>query len=152
MESNIKYDRQFNEQDQLPPPYEYSSAPGPIPGNNPYITQGQNTTVVVGPGPVAGGSPPGAVTNTTIVRTTQEVAPPTYMVWSILNTIFFCFVFGIVAIIKSNEVSNHMLRGDIRGALQASNSARAWNIAATVTGIILIPVILALRIIADDGY
>ncbi|XP_072022062.1 uncharacterized protein [Amphiura filiformis] len=154
MESNIKYDRQFNEQDQQPPPYAYATAPGPIPGEYPYIPQSQNTTtVVVGSAPVAVGPPP--VTNTVIVRTTQEVAPPTYMVWSILNTFFCCFLFGIVAIIKSSEVSNHMLRGDVTGALQASNAARGWNIAATVTGFIVIPVVVVLNIFlttAAGGY
>ncbi|XP_072022060.1 interferon-induced transmembrane protein 3-like [Amphiura filiformis] len=160
MESN-------NEEDQQPPPYmpyaaRYANptAAGIFPSDHPpeyplytpqvYTPPSQKTTTVaVGSPPVADRHPSVAVRpprNKTIVRTTQEVGPPTYMVWSILNTFFCCCLFGVFAICKSNEVSDHMHQGNVRRALQASKSARGWNILATITGIIGTAIVVVMNI------
>ena len=51
---------------------------------------------------------------------------PTYLVFSILVTIFCCLPTGIVAIVYAAQVSSKQAAGDIAGAMAASNTARTW--------------------------
>jgi hypothetical protein len=51
---------------------------------------------------------------------------PTYLVWSILATLFCCLPGGIVAIIYSAMVSSKLAEGDAEGALRASKNAKLW--------------------------
>lgn len=52
--------------------------------------------------------------------------PPTYLVWSILVTIFLCRIAGIVAIVYSTQVSSCYYAGNYEGAEYASHQARLW--------------------------
>ena len=52
--------------------------------------------------------------------------PPTYLVWSILVTIFLCRIAGIVAIVYSTQVSSYYHAGNYEGAAYASRQARWW--------------------------
>ena len=52
--------------------------------------------------------------------------PPTYLVWSILVTIFLCRIAGIVAIVYSIQVSSRYYAGNYEGAAYASRQARLW--------------------------
>lgn len=52
--------------------------------------------------------------------------PPTYLVWSILVTIFLCRIAGIVAIVYSIQVSSRYYAGNYEGAAYASRQARWW--------------------------
>ena len=52
--------------------------------------------------------------------------PPTYLVWSILVTIFLCRIAGIVAIVYSTQVSSCYYAGNYEGAAHASRQARRW--------------------------
>ena len=52
--------------------------------------------------------------------------PPTYLVWSILVTIFLCRIAGIVAIVYSVQVSSCYYAGNYEGATYASRQARLW--------------------------
>lgn len=52
--------------------------------------------------------------------------PPTYLVWSILVTIFLCRIAGIVAIVYSVQVSSCYYAGNYEGAAHASRQARLW--------------------------
>jgi hypothetical protein len=51
---------------------------------------------------------------------------PTYLVQSILATLFCCLPFGIVAIVYASKVDSKQNAGDYEGALVASSSARKW--------------------------
>ncbi len=53
--------------------------------------------------------------------------PKTWLVESILVTIFCCLPFGIVGIVKASNVSSAYSRGDYNGALQASREAGKWT-------------------------
>lgn len=66
--------------------------------------------------------------------TTQR--PANYMVWAVLTTIFCCLPFGIVSIVKANNVNKLFDRGDYAGALQASSSAKTWAVVAAIVGAI----------------
>lgn len=63
--------------------------------------------------------------------------PPSFLVWSILATIFCCLPFGIVAIVKSAKVESLYIQGDYGQSLQASNDAKKWCIISAVVGIVV---------------
>ncbi|XP_014676598.1 PREDICTED: proline-rich transmembrane protein 1-like [Priapulus caudatus] len=77
----------------------------------------------------------------------QSSPPPTYMVWSILNCLCCCCPLGIAAICYSNKVSEKAANNDQVGALEASQTARKINIAATVIGIIGVIITIVILII-----
>lgn len=66
----------------------------------------------------------------------DEPMPSTYLIWSILVTIFCCFIPGIVAIIFSSQVSTRYMIGDFEGARRASRLAEIWIIVSFVLGVI----------------
>lgn len=67
----------------------------------------------------------------------RPVMPPSFLVWSILATIFCCLPFGIVAIVKSAKVESLYIQGDYGQSLQASNDAKKWCIISAVVGIVV---------------
>ena len=52
--------------------------------------------------------------------------PPTYLVWSILVTIFISRIIGIIALVYSVQVSSCYYAGNYEGAAYASRQARFW--------------------------
>ena len=52
--------------------------------------------------------------------------PKTWLVESILTTIFCCLPFGIVGIVKANEVEAAYNRGDLAEAQRQSRLAKLW--------------------------
>lgn len=52
---------------------------------------------------------------------------PTYLVPSILVTLFCCQVFGIVAIVFSAIAMGKNSSGDYQGAQKAASTAKMWN-------------------------
>ncbi|MCH5240087.1 MAG: CD225/dispanin family protein [Muribaculaceae bacterium] len=65
-----------------------------------------------------------------------ENMPSTWLIWSILVTVFCCFIPGIIAIIFSSQVSSRFYSGDIEGARRASRTAEIWIIVSFVLGVI----------------
>ena len=51
---------------------------------------------------------------------------PTYLVQSILATLFCCMPFGIVAIVYAAQVGSKLSIGDYNGAADASAKAKMW--------------------------
>jgi hypothetical protein len=68
----------------------------------------------------------------------DETQLSTYLVQSILATIFCCLPFGIVAIAYATQVEGKQRAGDFEGAVLASNAARAWCWVAFGSGVFLI--------------
>ena len=67
--------------------------------------------------------------NTTVPVARPSVRPPmppTYLVWSILVTIFLSRIIGIIAIVYSIQVSSRYYAGNYEGAAYASRQARLW--------------------------
>lgn len=60
----------------------------------------------------------------------------TYLVESILVTLFCCLPFGIVAIVYASKANSCVSSNDIAGAQQASATAKKWLIAAFVVGLV----------------
>ena len=63
---------------------------------------------------------------------------PTYLVHSILVTLFCCLPFGIVGIVYAAQVDSKITAGDINGALESSRNARNWVLAAFICGLIAV--------------
>lgn len=66
----------------------------------------------------------------------QEPMPTSYLIWSVLATVFCCFIPGIVAIVFSSQVSSRYFSGDVEGAKRASNRAQIWIIVSFVLGLL----------------
>lgn len=66
----------------------------------------------------------------------REPMPSTWLIWSILVTIFCCFIPGIIAIIFSSQVTSKYYMGDIEGAKRASYNAEIWIIVSFVLGVL----------------
>ncbi len=63
----------------------------------------------------------------------NQAMPSTYMTQAILATLFCCLPFGIVAIVKSSQVSSAYAAGDHELARQKSSEAATWvNISAGI--------------------
>lgn len=66
----------------------------------------------------------------------KEPMPSTWLIWSILVTVFCCFIPGIIAVIFSSQVSTKYYAGDIEGSKRASRAAEIWIIVSFVLGVL----------------
>jgi hypothetical protein len=64
--------------------------------------------------------------------------PPSYLVWSILTTLFCCLPFGIVSIVFAAQVDSKYNAGDYAGSMASSKNAKKWAIIAAVSSLVLI--------------
>lgn len=78
-----------------------------------------------------------------------EPMPSTYLIWSVLITIFCCFIPGIVAIVFSSQVSSRYYAGDYEGARRASRNAEIWIIVSFVLGVLAATLYLPIAIIGS---
>jgi len=58
----------------------------------------------------------------------NQTPPKSWLVESILVTIFCCMPFGIVGIVYASKVESRFSVGDYEGALRASMEAKKWTI------------------------
>lgn len=56
-----------------------------------------------------------------------NICPKTWMVESILVTIFCCLPFGIVGIVNASKVASLHAQGNYAEAQQASSNAKKWT-------------------------
>lgn len=77
--------------------------------------------------------------------------PGTYLIWSILVTILFCFIPGIIAIVFSTSVSSRYYAGDYEGAEKASRNAQIWIIVSIVIGCVTNTLYLPLMLLGSLG-
>ncbi len=68
----------------------------------------------------------------------SAAAIPTYLLQSILVTLFCCIPLGIVSIVYSTQVNSKLAAGDVAGAQTASANAKRWAIIAFVAGLLTI--------------
>jgi hypothetical protein len=61
--------------------------------------------------------------------------PKTWLVESILVTLFCCLPFGIAGIVNASKVESHHYAGDIEGANRASAHAKKWTMISFWIGI-----------------
>jgi hypothetical protein mkanA1_03882 len=74
--------------------------------------------------------------------------PDNHLVWAILSTIFCCLPFGVVSIVYATQVESLYLQGRYEEAVDKSNKAFKWAIAAaaTVAAIMMLYVLILLII------
>jgi hypothetical protein len=80
--------------------------------------------------------------------------PKTWLVESILVTLFCCLPFGIVGIINAAKVENRFRMGDLQGAKQASDEAGRWtkiSFFVAIGGWILYMALIFMGIVAGIG-
>ncbi|OHX63996.1 CD225/dispanin family protein [Flammeovirga pacifica] len=56
----------------------------------------------------------------------SEQPPKSYLVESILVTLFCCLPFGIAGIVNASKVESRFYAGDKEGAQRASDEAKKW--------------------------
>lgn len=67
-----------------------------------------------------------------------NVQPKTWLVESILVTLFCCLPFGIVGIVNAAKVNSLYASGNIEAAQQASATAAKWTKIGFIVGIVVI--------------
>ncbi len=76
----------------------------------------------------------------------KQMPPKTWLVESILVTLFCCLPFGIAGIVNASRVESRFYAGDVEGAAQASANARKWTIWAVASGVIICVLYLILAV------
>jgi hypothetical protein len=72
---------------------------------------------------------------------------PNYLWQSIVVTIFCCWPLGIPAIVYAAKVDGLKARGDIQGAIAASNNAKTWCWVAVGSWLVLIVVYILIFVV-----
>lgn len=120
----INYDEHSARQSSL-------TTPPPIPGQ-----AASQASEPAGPNPEVGHTPGTSAPTGGPLRDNHEPMPSTYLIWSVLCTVFCCFVPGIVAIVFSSQVSSRYFAGDIEGSRRASRRAQVWILVSFVLGVL----------------
>jgi hypothetical protein len=113
-----------------PPINNYSNTSQPNSGSN--NTSTQNTTSY----------------NTGSYNTSKGTPPKTWLLESILATLFCCLPFGIAGIVNASKVESRFYAGDIEGANRSSSEAKKWTTISFWIGL-SIGIIYMLVIIAN---
>ncbi|KAK7882558.1 hypothetical protein WMY93_028732 [Mugilogobius chulae] len=77
---------------------------------------------------------------------------PSYLGWSIFNTLCCCLPLGIAAIVCSCRAQNANAAGDQANAQDASRTAKILNVVGLVCGIILLIIFIALKASGASGH
>ena len=86
--------------------------------------------------------------NSNVLDSTANQYPPkTWLVESILATIFCCLPFGIPGIIFASKVESHFYAGRHQEAEKASRDARKWTLISFWVGFAAIAIYMAFMII-----
>ncbi len=76
----------------------------------------------------------------------NQKPPKTWLVESILVTLFCCLPFGIAGIVNASRVESRFYAGDIDGAKKASEAAKKWTIVSFIAGLAIGVIYLILLI------
>jgi len=77
---------------------------------------------------------------------TGQKPPKSWLVESILVTIFCCLPFGIVGIVNASRVESRYYAGDIEGAMRASQEAGKWTKIAFWLGLVVVILYIILAV------
>ena len=78
----------------------------------------------------------------------QQNPPKSYLVESILVTVFCCMPFGIVGIVNAANVESRFKNGDYDGAIKASEEAKRWTMIGFWAGLIFGILYVGLNVIS----
>lgn len=114
---------------EYPPPPPGNYPPPPPPGSYP-------------PPPGGGGFPPPPGAG----------APDNNLVWAILATVFCCLPLGIVAIIKSTQVSGLWAQGQHAEAQRAADDAKKFAMWAAIAGVIFGVIWIFIQVVVGVSF
>jgi H+/Cl- antiporter ClcA len=66
----------------------------------------------------------------------NQSCPKTWLLESILVTIFCCLPFGIVGIVYASKVTSLFASGQVQQSMEASHNAKRWVTIAFIVGIV----------------
>uniref|UniRef100_A0A8C5B0R4 Uncharacterized protein n=1 Tax=Gadus morhua TaxID=8049 RepID=A0A8C5B0R4_GADMO len=88
--------------------------------------------------------------STTMEQGHTSSSAPSYLAWSIFNTLCCCLPLGIAAIVCSCRAQNANALGQGAVAQDASKTARTLNVIGLVCGIILIIIFIVLKVVNSN--
>lgn len=65
------------------------------------------------------------------------IKPKTWLVESILTTLFCCLIGGIIGIVYASQVDSKWAQGDVQGAQKASDNAKLWVMISLGVGLVV---------------
>lgn len=74
--------------------------------------------------------------------------PKSWLVESILATLFCCLPFGIVGLVNAANVDSKFSKGDYEGAAKSAAEAKRWTMVSLIIGIIVTVICAAICTIA----
>lgn len=80
-------------------------------------------------------------------NTTNQNPPKTWLVESILVTLFCCLPFGIAGIVNAAKVESKFQSGDIEGSNKAAADAKKWTTIGFFGGIAVAVIYLIIGLI-----
>ena len=84
-------------------------------------------------------------------QNTGQRPPKSWLIESILVTIFCCLPLGIVGIINATKVESRFYAGDVAGANQASQEAGKWVKIALIAGAVVCILYIVLVVFVGVG-
>ena len=96
--------------------------------------------------------PPPIDTHQSTAHTYSEVQKPpkSWLIESILVTLFCCLPFGIAGIVNASRVESRFNNGDMPGAERASKEAKKWTKISLVLGLVIIGLYLIFGVLLTD--
>ncbi len=82
-------------------------------------------------------SPSVTPSSPSVLDSSTETKPKTWLVESILVTILCCLPFGIAGIINAAKVDSRYAAGDYVGAKKSSDEAKKWTIIGLIAGVVV---------------
>lgn len=85
----------------------------------------------------------------------KKEMPKTWLVESILATLFCCLPFGIAGIVNATKVDTLYLNGNYEESLQRSNNAKKWTLWALFSAIVfwlLYLLVIGIMALAAGGF
>jgi len=82
---------------------------------------------------------------------TPQKPPKTWLVESILVTLFCCLPFGIAGIVNAAKVESRFNSGDVAGAQQSSAEAKKWTMIGLWIGVAAYIIYIILVFIVGVG-
>jgi Interferon-induced transmembrane protein len=77
--------------------------------------------------------------------------PDNNLVWAILSTVFCCLPLGIVAIVKSTQVSSLWAQGQHDAARKSAEDAKKFALWAAIVGIVLLALYILFFVLIGIG-
>lgn len=77
--------------------------------------------------------------------------PDNNLVWAILSTVFCCLPLGVVAIIKSTQVSGLWAQGQFDAARKSADDAKKFAMWAAIAGVVVIVLYVIFVVLVGIG-